>query len=72
MPPYGGLNAKPRSTNVVIHYNYFFLLSFQYKMRFPLSILEPGMTPFAKAAATLAACIGAFTVVVCIVEGLAG
>ncbi|OXC74973.1 hypothetical protein BSU04_29665 [Caballeronia sordidicola] len=41
-------------------------------MRFPLPILEAGMTPFAKAAATLAACIGAFTVVVCIVEGLAG
>lgn len=30
------------------------------------------MTPFAKAAATLAACIGAFTFVVCLVEGLAG
>jgi hypothetical protein len=30
------------------------------------------MTPFAKAVATLAACIGTFTLVVCIVEGLAG
>lgn len=29
------------------------------------------MTPFAKAAATLAGCIGAFTVVVCLVEVLA-
>jgi hypothetical protein len=53
-------------------YNSFFLLSFQYKMRFLITDLEAGMTPFAKAAATLAACIGAFTVIVCIVEGLAG
>ena len=30
------------------------------------------MTPFAKAAATLAACIGTFTVVVAVVEMLAG
>jgi hypothetical protein len=29
------------------------------------------MSPFAKAAATLAGCIGAFTMVVCIVEVLA-
>jgi hypothetical protein len=41
-------------------------------MRFLITDLEAGMTPFAKAAATLAACIGAFTVIVCIVEGLAG
>jgi hypothetical protein len=41
-------------------------------MRFHHSDLEAGMTPFAKAAATLAGCIGAFTVVVCIVEVLSG
>jgi hypothetical protein len=49
----------------------FIILSNKYKIRFHHSDLEAGMTPFAKAAATLAGCIGAFTVVVCLVEVLA-
>jgi hypothetical protein len=35
-------------------------------------MVEGSMTPFAKAAATLAACIGTFAVVVSLLERLAG
>jgi len=53
----------------------FFLLSFLFQINIKCAqskLIGAHMSPFAKAAATLAGCIGAFTMVVCIVEVLAG
>jgi hypothetical protein len=53
---------------------HFFLLSNLFQMNIKCAHsnwIEARMSPFTKAAATLAGCIGAFTMVVCIVEVLA-